>query len=51
MFFLHPGGAWGKNIFHHSPWTLLLQCDAFRIKECWGHLSKVGDKDVLTVTR
>ena len=34
----------GKNIVHHSPWTLLLQCDAFRLKECRGHLSKVGDK-------
>ena len=21
-----------KNIFHHSPWTLLLQCDAFRFE-------------------
>ena len=47
---MHPPGC-GKNIFHHSPWTLLLQCDAFRLKECWGHLSKVGDKDVSTVTR
>ena len=23
-----------KNIFHHSPWSLLLQCDAFRFEKC-----------------
>ena len=27
-----------KNIFHHSPQTLLLQCDAFRFEKCWGYL-------------
>ena len=32
----HQPPGCGKNIFHHSPWTLLLQCDAFRLKECWG---------------
>ena len=41
----------GKNIFYHSPWTLLLQCDAFRLEECRGHLLEVGDEDVSTITR
>ena len=30
----HAPPGCGKNIVHHSPWTLLLQCDAFRLKEC-----------------
>ena len=41
----------GKNIFHHSPWSLLLQCDAFRFEKCWGYLSEVGDQDVPPVAR
>ena len=28
----HAPPGCGKNIFHHSPWTLLLQCDAFGLK-------------------
>ena len=47
---MHPPRC-GKNIFHHSPWTLLLQCDAFWLKECRGHLSEAGDEDVSTVIR
>ena len=46
---MHPPDA-EKNIFHHSPWTILLQCDALRFKKCWGYLSEVGDEDVPTVT-
>ena len=40
-----------KNIFHHAPWNVLLQCDAFRIKEYRGHLSEVGNENVLALTR
>ena len=47
----HAPPGCGKNIVHHSPWTLLLQCDAFRLKECRGHLSEVGDEDVSPVTK
>ena len=34
-----------------TPHGLRLQCGAFRLKECKGHLSKVGDEDVSTVTQ
>ena len=27
-----------KNFFHHSPWSLLLQCNAFRFEKRWGYL-------------
>ena len=47
---MHPPDV-EKNIFLSLPMTLLLQCDAFRLEECWGHLSEVGDEDVSTITR
>ena len=40
-----------KNVFHHSPWTLLLQRDAFRLKERKSNLSEVGDENVSTIAR
>ena len=47
---MHPPNA-EKNVFHHSPWTLLLQRDAFRLKECRSNLSEVGNENVSTITR
>ena len=40
-----------KNIFHHSPWSLLLQCDAFWFEKCWGYLSEVDNQDVPPVAQ
>ena len=47
---IHPSDA-EKNIFHHSPWSLLLQRDALRIKERRSNLSEVSHENVSTITR
>ena len=47
---MHPSGC-GKNVFHHFPWTLLLQRDAFRLKERRSNLSEVSNENVSTITR
>ena len=46
---MHPPDAEKTSFI--TPHGLLLQCDAFQLKECRGHLSKVGDEDVFTVNR
>ena len=47
---IHPPDA-EKNVFHHSPWSLLLQRDALRIKESRRNLSEVSHENVSTITR
>ena len=46
---IHPPDA-EKNVFHYSPWTLLLQRDAFRLKERRSKLSEVGNENVSAIT-